>query len=133
MSMFGQYQAYTLVVPVNYGACLATPRLYIHTTTKPRHPCTCRCVYFTMWIVREPMQSLFRWWVWPGNKPNIHHVDLLLAVTNLSFVSSKAGIPFATNDGALTLTRCESATRCVCALATLLMLHASVSELPIYM
>ena len=41
-------------------------------------------------------------------------------VTDFSFVSSEAGIPFAANDGALTVTRCESATRYVCTLATLL-------------
>ena len=34
-------------------------------------------------------------------------------MTDFSFVSSKVGIPFATNVGALTVTRCESATRYV--------------------
>ena len=32
-------------------------------------------------------------------------------VMDFSFVSSEVGIPFATNVGALTVTRCESATR----------------------
>ena len=36
---------------------------------------------------------------------------MFLAVTDFSFVSSEVGVPFATNDGALTVTRCESATR----------------------
>ena len=36
-----------------------------------------------------------------------------VTVTDFSFVSSKLGIPFATNVGALTVTRCESATRYV--------------------
>ena len=48
-------------------------------------------------------------------------------------MSSKAGIPFATNMGTLTVTRCESAARYVCVLATLSMTHASGSEIPIYM
>ena len=34
-----------------------------------------------------------------------------LAVTDFSFVSSEVGIPFATNVGALTVTRCETAVR----------------------
>ena len=48
------------------------------------------------------------------------------AVMDFSFVnseSSEAGIPFATIVGALTVTRCESAARYVCAVATLLMMH----------
>ena len=44
-----------------------------------------------------------------------------LAVMDFSFVSSDVGIPFATNVGALTVTRCESAAKYVCALATLMM------------
>ena len=36
-----------------------------------------------------------------------------LVVTNFSFVSSELNIPFATNVGALTVTRCETATRYV--------------------
>ena len=36
---------------------------------------------------------------------------ILLAVTDFSFVSSEVGIPFATNEGALTVTRCASAAR----------------------
>ena len=43
------------------------------------------------------------------------------SVTDFSFVSSDFGIPFATNVGALAVTRCESAARYICALATLLM------------
>ena len=38
-------------------------------------------------------------------------IYILLAVTDFSFVSSEAGVPFATNVGALTVTRCESAVR----------------------
>ena len=56
---------------------------------------------------------------------------MFLAVADFSFVSSEVGIPFATNDGALTVTRCASASRYVGQLATLLIIH--VSEIHIYM
>ena len=36
---------------------------------------------------------------------------MFLAVTDFSFLSSEVGVPFATNEGALTVTRCESAAR----------------------
>ena len=39
--------------------------------------------------------------------------DSIFAVTDFSFVSSVVGIPFATNPNALTVTRCESASRYV--------------------
>ena len=49
---------------------------------------------------------------------------MFLAVTNFSFVSSKLGIPFATNVGALTVTKCASAARYV---KVALMLHVCVN------